>query len=61
MSIKLMNNMPNKNKKMHNYAKCAKICKIKLHTLNHGVLKYISLSSSIKYNIARLIYKFINL
>lgn len=42
-------------------SKYVKICKIKLHVLNHGTLKRISISSSIKYDLARLIFKYINL
>jgi len=36
-------------------SKYAKICKIKLNILNHGTLKWISMSSSIKYDLVRLI------
>jgi len=38
-----------------------KQCKIKLFILNHGTLKWISISSSIKYDLEKLICKFMNL
>jgi len=56
-------NMPNKIEKYINISnrkktsKYAKICKIKLNILNHGTSKWISMSSSIKYDLARLICK----
>jgi len=52
--------MPDKNRNMLKYSnnrqktsKYTKTCKIRLHIFNHGTLKWISMSSSIKYNIAR--------
>lgn len=40
--------------------KHAKICKIKLHILNHGILKWIYMSPSIKFDLAKLICKCMN-
>jgi len=43
-------------------SKYAKTCKIRLHILfNRGTLKWISMSSGIKYNLPRFICKFMNL
>jgi len=50
-SFKIMFNMPDK----------IEICKIRLHVFNRGTLKWIFMSFSIKYKLARLICKWMNL
>jgi hypothetical protein len=55
--IEICINMPN----IQKHTKYAKTCKIRFHIFNCGILKWISMSSSIKYNFARLICKCMNL
>jgi len=54
--IKICINMPNKQKT----SKYAKTSKIRLHIFNRGTLKWISMSSIIKYNLSRFICKCMN-
>lgn len=67
INIKIMNNMPNKTKKCINTSfrqkssEYVKLCKIKLHTFNHGTFKQISKSSSITYSLTSLICKCMSL
>jgi len=42
-------------------SKYGKTCKIRLFIFNRGTLKWISISSSIKYNLGRFIRKCMNL
>lgn len=46
---------------MSNGQKDLRIRKIKLHILNHVTLKLISMPSSIKYNLTKVICKCVNL
>jgi hypothetical protein len=55
--IEICINMQN----IQKHAKYAKPCKIIFHIFNRGTVKWISISSSIKYNFARLICKCMNL